>query len=710
MSTLVAVYGSGPAQGNWLTMAKHAWPNALLVDLQNSKLLNSDQTIPLWVQPFVSGDKQALRQRFFQRLANEYKVQQIIAVGLTAAQLISKLMPGLEIDLLVQKGELDFAYKPSRKRARLLEAIRVSERLWFDDHFEMDKAVAHGSEKPHLLTPVASLPTALWDTRRETPKIAFLYPENWTDAQVRSEIDAILDWCPSGTDRVEVASEALYGHQDLVLNRGFPGTFKYRLGSNPTHVVFLGDSAGHLPVVAAFARSGTSHLFMDGTIRNRALSSRAGIDPHNIARGAALGQRVGTSIDSWEPFVGLESKSKDVLDGVGALEVFSKARALKLPWWYEEGIADPTLKTADVFFTTAAIEDRADGARPQRIRAMSEAFQRSEASMLRLTSNETILRRRTRAFEHLVDAGVQPGLGYGENSTAPMLSTSREIVVPFLRRMMARGLKFGWFVRDIHWLSEESATYANHSVDDVGSLRLSGMRELEEIADLGAVLFAPSKQSGDVFQDLLNNAGHKNTYSWQSLPPGVFVEQLLEPIATTTASTGTLNLVYSGGFGGIYDIEMLIQALKDIDIDWNLDLIVRQSDVPAIELAFSELSRERVTIHHGEFKNWKPKAGKNLGVVLLNSQYGNAAFPFKTISYLEKRIPVLAYEGSPAAEFAEAWGVGVSCEPSVESIKDILQSVAHSEWTEDAQWVEALAENTWDERASSIRSALENGN
>lgn len=706
MTVLIAVSGSGATQGNFLTIAKHASSKTVVVDLQSSRVLHPSMSTPLWAKPFSNPSSQTLTRRYFRQLVRNHGVSQVIAIGLHTALPISRLLPDLEIDLVILQGELDFAFRPSRKRSRFLSAVGVASRLWFDDHLEMDKAVGHGSNKPHFLTPVASLPTQLWDTTREKPRIAFVFPDNWIETKVREEIDTVLDWCPPDTEKIEVTAGSLYGYQDLTLNRGFPGTFKYRLGAIPTHVVILGNSRNHLAIISAFGLAGSQRLFIDGTITNQFIARRAGIDSAHVARGAALGQRLGSNVASYKASQKLKKLSSTISSGDEALETFRRARQEPVDWWFEEGVVDPSHEYVDLFFATAPIEDRADGARPQRIRAMSEAMYREAASLVRLTANGSILRRRSLAMLYLLDKGVKPGLGYGENSTAPMPVNSLELFVPFLQRITARGLRFGWFVRDLHWLSDETDAYKDLTQDELLDMRKRGVRELDSISSVGARLFAPSHQAGEKFSKLLQQTGYKRDYTWNALPPGVSPEQTLAVTESEELDLDCLHISYTGGFSGIYDVDILFQALQEIELNWTLDLVVRPDDVPLVQEAAARLPRERISIKTGEFKNWRAKPGKNVGIVLLNSRYGNATFPFKTISYLEKRVPILSYEGGSAAEFAEAFGVGVTCKPTVKSVRHALVSLAQSEKVEEDTWQDALTQNSWAERIRKLRREL----
>src|SRR5699024_11088468 len=111
----------------------------------------------------------------------------------------------------------------------------------------------------------------------------------------------------------------------------------------------------------------------------------------------------------------------------------------------------------------------------------------------------------------------------------------------------------------------------NYSAEDLHALRASGIRELEELSDVSASLFAPSVQSGTEFQALLRRAGHEKEYSWQPLPPAAFDEQILSGSGPADHQTDDINFVYSGGFGGVYDIDLLFDALETVDFKWKLE-------------------------------------------------------------------------------------------------------------------------------------------
>lgn len=699
MNPLVVVSHAGPAAGSLLRIARSVESAVCLVDDGALRLYNPKRDVPLWAAgDFGTGDR-VLRQRYVERLAEEHGSDRIIALGVKAIRSAIDLSLGLPIDGILQRGELDFRYGHNGASEVFERASRRVSSLYFDSEHVMDRAVAHGSHAKHFLMPISSVPVSLLGEDIERPHVVIVYPGEWKKRDTMDRlhhVERLLATLDVPTQ--SVTADFLYTSRDLAGRRGFPATIRYRISSEATHVLVLGDSRHHTAVIGAFAARHADRVFVDSTISNERVAQRAGIEQSHIARGHALIERL---VASWKGSGrALAPQAAGALAPLDALRTFYDNAALSLPDWFEEGIADPRAQAFDVFFSVAPIENRSDGARPQRIREMARSF-RHDMPVLRLSSNIPTLGRRGSALRELITQGSRPRWGYGENSTTPMTDEARTWSMRVLSVAKRAGLRMAWFVRDLHWLSDES-NISHGDTDRLAEIQRRGLAEVRAMVSTADVVYAPSEGSAAEFDRLLHRAELDLAVPWRTLPPAASdVNTLGLP-----SSDGPLRLVYSGGFGGIYSLAELRASLERLEGDWTLDLIVRENDLEAVDGFVAGLPAERISVEVGEFTDYAPKPGVNVGIVLLDSTYGQASFPFKTMSYWEKRIPVLCYAGSGPAPSVTDTGAGIVVDRAEGSIESALTTLMRTPGAVRADWQRVSREHTWQSRAAQVRADL----
>ncbi|WP_190247248.1 glycosyltransferase [Brevibacterium casei] len=520
--------------------------------------------------------------------------------------------------------------------------------------------------------------------------------EHHTVARLQAAISAI------GGRSAVFRADQLYTKDDLLQGRTWCDAVRQRLPETPTHAVLVGKS-GHHFFTGAGLLSQHVEVFAEANVENIGIARRLEIDDYRTARGAALIERIAVAVRNNDadspvcaPTISLEDDFKTKLEA-------SESR--HLPDWHEESVLDADRPRFDLFFSVAPIESRNDGARPQRIRAMSQAFDDPEVPLVRMTSNSNLLHRRLRGATALTKSGAKPRWGYGENSTAPMPIESREALASGLNDLRQAGLRFAWYVRDFHWLDPDSTV--SQERDDLAQMRDAGLAEFAAMRQVSDVLYAPSIKAAKRFDELLRKYNASAGFDWKALPPGIDPSNCLAGLNPHSSQNADLHIIYSGGLGGVYDIGTAMKALSQWGKKWELQVIVRPEDENAARKLTSAMPSRRVKISSGEFASVSVPNGKTIGLALLDSDYGLASFPLKVMSYLEKRIPVLVYRGSSPASLVQSYGAGLIADRESESVVSALEShLDISGESQEVNWLRLHRQESWASRAEEVRRHL----
>lgn len=630
------------------------------------------------------------------RASESHTATCVIAVGVDAIHAAQNADHGLPIDGVILHDELDFRASNAVRATRLLQAFRSCARLWFDSTIAMDKACAHGSDRPHLLLPSLTPELAPAALAKPSHVLISIPGEPLTGSQERrvQSLQAVAD--AAGTSCSVMKPDDWVPADGLQSLRPWSSAIKEQLTGQDTAVVLVGKSSHHGAVADVAIRSGAP-LLADATIENAALLRRLRTDERALARGAALTERLTACLATESAALTLDAPPTQV----DFRAVFEAAADRALPNWHEDGVAALGQQAFDLFYSTAAIENRSDGARPQRIRSMSQAFESEDVPLVRITANANLLKRRLEAMLELVRAGAKPRWGYGENSTAPMPEASLEMLTSSLPQLRDAGLRFGWFVRDVHWLDPDSTVTATSA--DIESMRERGLAEFEAMRSAADLLFCPTLQSGERFDTLLSRHGSVPQADWNPLPPGIDPANILAP--PTAPAGAPLTVLYAGGIGGVYDLTTIIHALRDLTGPWVLRMFVRTEDVEAATVLTGTLPPDRVRIASGELTDEPRTEGPVIGVALLDTDYGRASFPVKVMNYFERAIPVLLYADSAAAELATRYGLGSVVEASGAAVGAALSRERILNASYD--WGSVHRQETWHARARQVRITLD---
>lgn len=693
-------------EGNLLTAHKVAGEQVWFYHVTENRFYPEGIEISeSWLDLRTTPSGHILRTRYFQALVQRHSIKRILAVGLTAAGFASRVLDAYEYTPILLRGDLDFSIR-RRGHAENFNALAESaSRILLEDSFEMDKAAAHGSTIAHLKYPRFSVVSGrILLTDPQVKKVALVYDGAADDIKTATQLDyyekALSD---AGFTSKRIDIRQLYSTVDLKMGRTFPATMKYRIGDCSSCII-IGDSRNTSTVVAGLSGQ-SDRVYIDDTFNSSLIY--AGSDYANAGRGVALVEKLIHS-DLGNDFTSL-TLTADLLPSEQALAVLDELANMAVPWFYEPLANSGDDASFDVFFTVAPIENRASGARPQRIRNIAGAFAKGRPTVM-VSSNMDALKRKSSYIQWLVGNGFRPRFFYGENSTAPIATyDGLHLLVVLMASLRAAGCINGWFVRDLHWLDPENGYLAASSTEHK-TIVARGIHEIEAVSEVSDVFFAPNEESAAGFTALLGRH-NPSKIKWVALPPGISTSNTLSvhPSDPPISSEQRTTFVYSGGVGEVYNMDLYVQAISQLDPQrYYFDFIVRQDEQELLAKSFEGLSPESIAsvrILSLDLIDYIPRTTRCVGVILISSTYANFSFPYKTVSMIERGYPILTYTDMAIARFVHSELVGMTCERTVESITDAMYEISRSDYA-TYRFVECREANSWEMRAKHIRHSL----
>src|SRR5699024_9680605 len=134
-----------------------------------------------------------------------------------------------------------------------------------------------------------------------------------------------------------------------------------------------------------------------------------------------------------------------------------------------------------------------------------------------------------------------------------------------------------------------------------------------------------------------------------------------------------ITLLYTGGISEIYGMELYLSALSQLSESVLLDFVVRKPEAAPLREALDRLGlldTERTRILHTTMDLYRPRTSRTLGMVLLDSRYAKFAFPYKTVTMIERGYPILCFSDMGIADFVTSNRLGCAVERSAEAIHE----------------------------------------
>lgn len=631
-------------------------------------------------------------------------VDSYVAVGISAADYAASYVPRKHLFVIPKDGDFDF----SSRRKHLTERInRVSKSsagfIGFDSN-DFTRA-----RQKHV-----SAPLYLWNTSLEHEsvttaaaesrpfRLGVVHSENSYNSFVSAEspkLQTIIDALGAGEDEIDlISAHEAYWHQDAVSQRRIEDTIHLRF-SEYTHLVFLDSDLPSVLVAKRLAALGV-HVYCLPSIR----ASLASTESPSVC--VYSPQKVSFELiqylEGGDPLVmPRPSRKSSAGRGLPLKQIISADNVgVDLPDFAE--IYGP-VKSINIFVSVAPVEDRSNGARPQRIRNIFLASE-SEHPTVVIHFDAVSATMRLQAIEELLNQGVSIGKIYGENSTTPVMDPRAILLVGRGLRRIMQGDQCGtWFVRDLHWLDPEVDIDGVYSSQDLVRM---GKIELEEMSRAMGRISSPSIESSRMFTRLLEGQPERWAVPGFSneMPPALSNQNCVA--ISKFAKDDRPTFLYAGGVNSTYSMGAYLDALADLLANASasvyVDFVIREEET--LEL-FGELAKRdiedapEIRVLYGDLASYLPRSRNVYGMMLLESAYGASSFPYKSVSYLELGVPIVCFEESPVHRYFGKYGVTRAIAGNLsENVALKLKELSREDIVTDF-------ENVWNEESWSSRYA-----
>ena len=708
MRYLMITAGFGVAEARLVDDARRNGSTMDVIDVQGPSWLRftgSGRPVPLfrWIAQWPLRDSSNQVARVMRQVLERGAYDLILASGLRACGFAGRYLEAEFVPLL-WRGDLDFSAARRHAEEDFAAVTRAVDRLFLEDEWEFDKALSKGSWSAHLRHPRRALPPELLPPLAEefeTPSVVVLHPEHVDADRLAAQMEALqtaVDTVPGASLR-SLSASALYRTRDLVAGRAFDAVAATRLGG-ATHVVLVGSSRDHTAVGELLVGTGfAERLVVEDTIGSGAWA--AGHPGVRTGRGLRLVTELAAALRGGpEPHSAVDTVDAGTTD---LLAAYRAAMTGRVDRTFEDLAVLRHDGPLDVFFSTSPLEDRTDGARPQRVRNMNDALS-EPAAALRLSSVPGVFDRRLRVLDEALAAGRPLGLLYGENSTSPIpVGRVTAALADVMARFSAGGGTSVWFVRDLHWLDEIDGYLED--ADARRDVQERGLAEFDAMAAAADRLAAPSAESGEGFDALLARHG-RGPVDWLPLPPAVSPANTVPADAPAIGEEG-VTLLYAGGVGGIYGLGQYLTAVGTLDPQVRLDFVVRTGERSVLEDMLAEhglADRPGLRITTVPLEWYVPATRTVVGVVLLGGEYARFSFPYKTMSLIERGYPVLCFADMGIADFLERNRVGLGVARSSEAIRAGIVALVRDGAPGMA---EAQRSQSWAVRVATARASAE---
>ena len=310
-------------------------------------------------------------------------------------------------------------------------------------------------------------------------------------------------------------------------------------------------------------------------------------------------------------------------------------------------------------------------------------------------------KRKIHEIKKKIKQGVRYDFLYSESSTMPTLLTERNHIplYPFLdfsffRFCKRHGIKIGLFYRDIYW------RFLSKNISWKSRIAKYFYRyDLWQYKELLDVLFVPSFE-------MLKYLRNDLSMPCYELPSGT----ILSSIERVQNNVGTIDILYVGGIGVHYDVDLLMRVVAKRP-QFTLTICCREDDWNLVKESYQDVLSENIKIVH--------KVGQELEGLYANADvfclfmqpdvYREFAVPYKLFEALGHFCPIIASEGTWVAQFVQRNQIGFTAQYNEESINKLLEELAnHPEKLVDCRnrMRQVALENTWQKRCCKVIDVL----
>lgn len=697
-SVLVVVDNVGPVTGLLLRGIEQCFERTLVFNLREARFMGErSPQVPSWASEIDSNEFQL----WMRSVLETESIDTVVGQGFEAAEFAARFSGVSKTLGLMLPGDCNISGKRKSRIRRFKHFSENLSALVYFNEWEMFKAASLGSKCPHFIWDYASEGVGSgWSLETENDgKIVVFYDHLVRGTEVSLEslgLEGLLGGFSS--DRIECRpSNSLFWYSDLSIGRKIQNTARLRT-QGVSQAIFVDNDSSSLISLALAQANHESQIWANSSIEHELLLNTKsnfsiGSEPRIVS--SLIGE--GLIEVPYTNRAAIENASGRIM-----AEILSIVDGVELPWFFED-FGD--IEELSIFFSVAALENRSNGARPQRIRNMYLAMARHTPT-LHLSTNSNILDRRIPLIKLLASKGVRVKYFYGENSTSPIQGFDAPLRVTRLLDDLANesGTKSMYFVRDVHWLDSSLLESGNDlNLETVAN----GKFELKRFEGSVGTLISPSQESSKNYAQLAQPY-FELAFCDEELPPAISVRNIV-PAGPSWSESERTTFVYTGGVARLYSMDVYLEALSELNKRYGsqfyADFIVREGER---ELLFDWLesvglrSSTNVRVLSGSFDRYVSRTKKNIGILLLDSDYGRKAFAFKAVSYMERMMPFITYKESPNCRYLSQHGIPIPVISRTEVYGALEDSLNFDHASLD--WVKIFNEENWERRWQQVEN------
>lgn len=354
-----------------------------------------------------------------------------------------------------------------------------------------------------------------------------------------------------------------------------------------------------------------------------------------------------------------------------------------------------------VFHVPFALNPEATSASGIRPIKMRQAFERIGYEVLEVSGPHRERKARMRHVNEQLRSGAKIDFVYSEAATTPTglgekvtrhTSLSRDI--NFLLRLRQRGIPVGLFYRDVYWQFDEYVERVGQPYASI--LQWRYRVDLRRYTSAVDTIFLPSMKMADYLPE-------DNQRQVSPLPPGTDIVALEGPHAG-------VRMLYVGGIGSYYRMQEAVAGVA-LSQGATLTICTRENEWLEARRHYEDLLGDSTRIVHRSGSELRELyAQSNVASLFVEPiGYRDFAAPLKLYEYLGHAKPIIATEGTLAAEFVSETGIGWSVPYGRDDLADLLNHLARHPEEVEAKRQRAMAvrhEHTWDARALQARDHL----
>jgi hypothetical protein len=259
-------------------------------------------------------------------------------------------------------------------------------------------------------------------------------------------------------------------------------------------------------------------------------------------------------------------------------------------------------------------------------------------------------------------------------------------------------MRVGLFYRDIYWRFPASGQFRSAWRRRI--LSMFYLMDLMWYRGSLSVLFMPSLPMG-------RHIPMAKKIPWHPLPPG---HDLYHGRVAVEGGSSLLNLLYVGGLGELYDLTMLVAALRDFP-QISLTICTRAADWEREKDRYAPFMGANTQVVHASGSDLDELyARADIGIFFVRpTEYSEFAVSVKIFEYVGNLLPILSVEGTYIGDLVSqedlGWAVPFTEEALKEKLNDLLADPSAVDLLREQLSVFA-ARNTWRARADEVAATL----